>query len=236
VVRRQTVTSIFHEIEKVLKGDYTLKKRLILLLIALTIQLIYLPASSRTYGGIEPRLPIDVFPIWAIWVVPYVLCYPLWLAGAVWAIFTLKDRWYKAFVTAVIVTFSIGALTFIFFPTYVPEATLVGDDIFTSHLRSIHESWGRYAALPSGHIYITTLLALFLNRMYPRYGWVWLLSVLIVSLSTLFTGQHYILDVVTGYMAALAGYYAGLWWAGFYARDQLPHRRPVKRLPTSSTE
>lgn len=230
------MASFVHEIEKLVKGDYTLKKRIVLFLIALSIQLIYIPTSNQTSGGIEPKLPIDVFPIWPIWVVPYVLCYPLWVAGAVWAIRKLEDRWYKAFVTATIVTFSIGALTFLLFPTYVPAATPVGDDIFATHLRTIHETWGRYAALPSGHIYITTLLALFLNRMYPRYRWVWFLGVVIVSLSTLFTAQHYILDVVTGYLAALAGYYAGLWRAGFYVVDNPPRKQPSKRISTPSTD
>lgn len=230
------MSSFVHEVEKLLKGDYTLKKRIVLLLIALSIQLIYIPTSSQTSGGIEPRLPIDVFPIWPIWVVPYVLCYPLWIAGGVWAVLKLEDRWYKAFATAAIVTFSIGALTFLLFPTYVPEATLVGSDIFTSHLRSIHETWGRYAALPSGHIYITTLLALFLNRTYPRFRWAWFLVVAIVSLSTLFTAQHYILDVIAGYLATLAGYHAGLWHAGFYAADRSPRKQPSKRISTSSTD
>jgi membrane-associated phospholipid phosphatase len=99
-------------------------------------------------------------------------------------------------------------------------------------LRAIHEGWGRYAALPSGHVYITTLLALFYSRWYPRYKSLWILILVIVSLATLFTGQHYILDVLGGYLVALAGYYFGLWWTG--RQEPQKQKRPGKRLPSSS--
>jgi len=36
------------------------------------------------------------------------------------------------------------------------------------------------------------------------------------SISTLFTGQNYILDVLGGYVLALAGYCCGLCWAGLF--------------------
>ena len=125
-------------------------------------------------------------------------------------------------------TFAIGVSTFIFFPTYVQAAAPEGNDIFTSFLRYIHEDWGRYDAFPSGHVYITTLLALFFSRWYPRQKFIWIVTLVIVSLSTLFTGQHYLLDVAGGYVAALAGYYFGLWWAGFYAKQ------PGEGIPSSS--
>ena len=54
--------------------NLTVGKRLLLLLLACCIQMIYIPTSNALSGWIEPKLPIDVFPIWPIWVVPYVLC------------------------------------------------------------------------------------------------------------------------------------------------------------------
>jgi membrane-associated phospholipid phosphatase len=131
-------------------------------------------------------------------------------------------------------TFSIGVSTFIFFPTFVRPAAFEGNDIFAVFLRMIHESWGRYDAFPSGHVYITTLLTLFFSRWYPRYRLIWITLLAIVSLSTLFTGQHYILDVIGGYMVASVGYHFGLWWAGFYAVQKRPGKRSRKRMPSSS--
>ncbi|HSL42489.1 MAG TPA: phosphatase PAP2 family protein [Anaerolineales bacterium] len=195
--------------------------------------MVYLPASNQVSGGIEPRLSIDVFPIWPIWVLPYVLCYILWFAGIVWITYRTEDQDFRSFVAACMLTFLIGASTFVLFPTYVKAATLEGSDVFTLLLRTVHEDWGRYAALPSGHVYITTLLTLFYSRWYPRHKFLWILILVIVSLSTLFTGQHYILDVIGGLLAALAGYHFGLWWAGFYTTQKQTGKSSGKRIASS---
>jgi len=210
-----------------------LSKRFLFVLFACCIQMIYIPTSNRITGGIEPKLSIDVFPIHAIWVLPYVLCYILWVAGIAWVILKMEDRLFRAFITACLLTFSIGTATFIFFPTYIKPATFEGNDIFTFLLRFIHENWGRYDAFPSGHVYITTLMTLFFNRWFPRQKFLWILILVIVSLSTLFTGQHYILDVIGGYIIALAGYYFGLWWAGFQPAQKQIGKRSRKRIASS---
>ena len=101
-------------------------------------------------------------------------------------------------------------------------------------MRGIHESWGRYSALPSGHVYITTLLALLFTRWYPRLRTPWTLIVVTVSLSTLFTAQHYLLDVLGGYLVALAGYSFGLWWAGDNASQKWTGKRSGRRIHSSS--
>ena len=196
--------------------------------------MVYIPTSNRVSGGIEPRLPIDIFPVWPVWVLPYVLCYIFWVSSGAWIVMRTDDRRFRSFIAACMLTFGLGALTFILFPTYVPPADLQGNDLFTLLLRRFHEEVGRYAAFPSGHVYITTLLALFFCRWYPRFKLLWISILIIVSLSTLFTGQHYILDALGGYMVALAGYYFGLWWAGIRETQKGTNRRSGKRIPSSS--
>ena len=212
----------------------TLNKRLLLVFVVCCIQMIYIPASNRVSGGIEPKLPIDIFPVWPVWVLPYVLCYIFWVSSGAWIVMRTDDRRFRSFIAACILTFGLGALTFILFPTYVPPVDLQGNDLFTLLLRLFHEELGRYAAFPSGHVYITTLLALFFCRWYPRFKLLWISILMIVSLSTLFTGQHYILDALGGYMVALAGYYFGLWWAGIRETQKRTNRRSGKRIPSSS--
>jgi membrane-associated phospholipid phosphatase len=190
-------------------------KRLLWIALIWAIQLIYLPTSELLSGGIEPKLPIDIFPIWPVWVVPYVLCYPLWFAGFAWAALRMSDRMFRAFAVAFLVTCSVSIAIFFIFPTYVPPAAVNGSDIFASLLRFFHEGTGRYNALPSGHIYITALLAFFYSLWYRRYSSLWWFILVIVSLSTLFTAQHYILDIVGGLIVAALGYHVGLKWTGF---------------------
>jgi membrane-associated phospholipid phosphatase len=191
----------------------TFKKRIGLLLVVVAIQSIYIPTSLAVSGGIAPKLPIDVFPVYPIWVVPYYLCYPLWLFALLWALFKLDARVFRAAVAAAIIATSIGALTFTFFPTYVVLPTITGADVFSSMLRAIQIAGGTHAALPSAHNYITMLIASFAIHLYPRQRFLWIAVVVIVALSTLFTGQHYILDVVAGLTVGWAGYRFGLWWA-----------------------
>jgi membrane-associated phospholipid phosphatase len=193
----------------------TVGLRFLLILMVVGVQMIYGPTSNRLVGGMEPKLPIDIFPIWAVWVLPYVLCYPLWLYGIAWAMFKMEDRLFRSFIAAALSTCSVAMLIFIFFPTYVRAATFTNTDVFTAALRYVHENGGRYDAFPSGHVYITVLLALFYNRWYPRYKFYWILIPIVVAFSTLFTGQHFIVDVIGGLVVALLGYHVGLRWGGF---------------------
>lgn len=210
------------------KNTISTGKRFLWILLAWGIQLIYIPTSELLTGGIEPKLPIDVFPIWPVWVVPYVLCYPLWFAGFAWAIFKTDDRMFRSFIVAFIVTCSISVAIFFIYPTYVRSFEITGRDIFSSLLRFFHEGTGRYNALPSGHIYITALLAFFYSLWYPRFKLLWMFILVIVSFSTLFTAQHYILDILGGLIVAAIGYFVGLKWTGFYP---LP-TRPANSNPT----
>ena len=197
------------------KSSLPLVKRFLFIIVICCIQLIYLPTSERINGGIEPKLFLDIFPVWAVWVVPYVLCYPLWLASVLWAMFKMDDRMFRSFILAFIITCAISISIFISIPTYVPQAEITGSDMFSALLRYIHENWGRYNAFPSGHIYITSLLAFFYIRWYPHQKLLWIVILVIVSLSTLFTAQHYVVDILGGLFVAFVGYYQGLRWIGF---------------------
>ena len=226
------MTSSVRHIKKTNRdGTLSLNKRILFLVLVCCIQLIYIPTSMRTTGGIEPKLPIDIFQVWPAWVLPYVLCYPLWLVSSIWTILKMEDRLFRALVAACFLIFAVANSIFIFFPTYVKQATLQGNNIFISLLRLIHESWGRYSALPSGYVYITTLLVLFFSRWYPRPKFLWILILIVISLSTLFTRQHYILDVLGGYVLAIAGYCFGLWWAGLLPTQNRLAKRQLSLPP-----
>jgi membrane-associated phospholipid phosphatase len=229
------MTSRIQTIEKRTGSENTffIGKRLLWIALIWAIQLIYLPTSARLTGGIEPKLPIDIFPLWPVWVVPYVLCYPLWIAGFAWAAFKMSDRMFRAFTVACLFTVSISVAIFLTFPTYVPAARLYGSDIFTFILRFLHEGAGRYNALPSGHIYITALLVIFYSVWYPRYKYIWIVTLVIVSFSTLFTAQHYILDVLAGLLVAALGYYVGIKWTG-YSSTQSTQVKNSTTLPPAA--
>lgn len=206
-----------------------LKKRLLLILAIIVIQSNYAPATHLLQGGVEPKLPWDIFPLWAVWVVPYILCYPLWAFGVGWLALKTNESRFRAAAAGLFLACTLGVLTFFLFPTYVTDPEVTGSDIFSKTLLLVQSVDGDYAAFPSAHIYITVILALFYRDWYPRYKWLWLFIVVIVMLSTLFTKQHYILDVLGGTLTAWLGYRFGLWWNtmdGKFKQRRIFHARP----------
>lgn len=189
--------------------EIPLSKRLLPAGLVCLIQAVYFPTSQATSGGIAPRLPIDVFPVIPVWVVPYYLIYAVWAFGAYWALFQLDARSFRAWMAAALFTVTTGVLTYIFFPTYVVLPVIPGNDIFAVMLRAVQVAGGTHAALPSAHNYLTMLMSAFAMRLYPRQRLLWIAVVVTVALSTLFTGQHYILDVVTGLALGWIGYKIG---------------------------
>lgn len=203
-----------------------LKKRILLVAGAVLIQSIYTPTSLFLTGGIEPKLPIDVFPLWTVWVIPYVLCYPLWATALIWLIWKMDEPLFRKTIAGLVFACFLGVSIYILFPTYVIQPELHGSDILTNLLRSVQIAGGDHDALPSAHIYATVLLALFYNDWYPHFKWLWFSIIVIVSLSTLFTGQHYVADVLAGYLTGWLGHRFGLWWnsiAGRLKQNRISH-------------
>lgn len=198
--------------------DIPLLKRIGWMVLVIAIQFIYFPTSQATSGGIAPRLPIDVIPVYPVWVVPYYLCYPFWLGGIIWVLLKLDDRDFRAFLAAALFTVGIGNLTFLLFPTYVVLPEVQGSDIFSTLLRMVQVAGGTHAALPSAHNFLTMLFCATLAHLYPRTRWIWVAVVAVVAASTLLTGQHYILDVVAGLLLGWLGFKFGQWWLGKKSR------------------
>ncbi len=207
------MASSIYRIRKPTELQLTTFKRILAIAFIVGLQLLYVPTSEQTHGGVELKLPFDIFPIWPVWVLVYVSCFALWISGLVWASFKFDDSLFRAFIIAFIFAGTIAAAVFVFFPTYVKPAWIHGNDAFANLLRSIHQDWGRYDAFPSGHVYITTLIALFFSNSFPQTKKIWATVVILVVLSTLFTGQHYIADALGGLAVGFSGYHIGMWYA-----------------------
>jgi membrane-associated phospholipid phosphatase len=182
----------------------SLRNRFFLLCIPLVIQLFYFPLNRISIGGIAPFIPLDAYiPVRPAWVVPYFLTIPSWIIFFIWAGFKMDDQLFRAFIFSSITAILIGILTFTFFPTYVNRPVLVEKGIAWDWLRKLYQNDNIYNALPSGHAYITTIVAIFWWRWKPNQRWLWVGFWVVVLLSALFTHQHYILDLLAGILLAL---------------------------------
>ncbi len=202
--------------------SFSLFQRLKWSLVVVGIQGLYFPASHFSNGGIAPALPFEPLPVYPIWVIPYCFAYLFWVFAIYWWLFRLETRSFLAVLAGALLTVSLGVSVFFAFPTYVKPPVVTGHDLFSQLLRFVQVAGGSYAALPSAHNYMTMLIVAFAGRFYPRYRWLWWGILLAIALSTLFTGQHYALDVVFGLMLGWIGYRFGLYWV-----NRIPYARQV---------
>ena len=187
-------------------------KRLIWCAIVFGIQALYFPLNRLSQGGIEFKTVFDDhIPLWSIWVLPYGLVYGWWLVACIWALWRMDERLYEAFFIASAFVSVCAMTVFTLFPTYVVRPALPPGDWPTQILSFIYSRDHAYNAFPSGHVYVTTLIALFWSRWFPKWRWLWVLTVIVIALSTLFTHQHYLPDPVGGLALAWLGYQIGLW-------------------------
>jgi hypothetical protein len=183
-------------------------QRLIFLIIGIGGHTLYVITNRLLSGGVVPRLPVDdLIPLWAIWTVPYLLIPLWWVAVGVWAMIEMDDRRFKVLMIAYLSTLYISVAIFVTFPTYVirPEVLQVG--AFFDLVRSLYTADHLNNALPSLHMSLTTLIGLIWWDWKPQFRLVWLGIVLLTVPATLFTRQHYILDLVAGFVLA-----CGMYW------------------------
>jgi membrane-associated phospholipid phosphatase len=189
------------------------------LLTVVAVQSLYLPINRLLSGGIELKIPWDAYvPFWPIWVVPYLGAFAWWAVSVIWAAWKMDDRRYVAFIVATLVTMVAAYATYLLWPTYVTRPVPVGDSWAAGVVRWLYANDELYNAFPSGHVYSTLLIVFFWWDWQPRRRWLWALLGALVILSTLFTGQHHLLDPLGGALWAYGGYRVGWWvakrWAG----------------------
>lgn len=114
-------------------------------------------------------------------------------------------------ILAFIAIWLIAYVVFIAWPTIGPRPVRVAGDGFPEWtLRAIYSSDHRYNCLPSLHVAQCFLAAFACYRVNARVGWAAMAWAFLVGLSTVYTKQHYVLDVVTGILLAGIGYLVAL--------------------------
>ena len=96
---------------------------------------------------------------------------------------------------------------FVVYPTVAPRPEeVIGDGFGTWGLRFLYSADPPYNCFPSIHVGHSFVSALTCFRLHRRLGVVATICASLVALSTLYTKQHYVADVVAGIFLACAGY------------------------------
>jgi membrane-associated phospholipid phosphatase len=141
-------------------------------------------------------------PFWPGWVWVYLVPY---LVGPV-VVGLLSRETFAWYVRRGIPLVLTSLVIFAIVPTHTvrPDASHLGTGITADLYRNMISIDGPAGnAAPSLHVSLTGLLALALLKDFPRWRAVSIVGISVVWLSTLFTHQHHIVDVVTGAGMAL---------------------------------
>ncbi len=188
-----------------------MNKRWLWLILVLALQMLYFPINRLAHGGVMLQTALDAhIPLLPIFTVPYLLALPWWLGSLVWATVAMPKPLFRALICAALLVILSGTLVYILYPTYVTRSPVTAQGWSADLLRFIYQNDRTYNAFPSSHTYLTTLICLFWLRWKPGLHWLWVLILTLVLLSTLFTGQHTLPDVIGGLVLAVAGYALGL--------------------------
>lgn len=96
---------------------------------------------------------------------------------------------------------------FVVYPTAAPRPDKVsGEGFAVWGLRALYSSDPPYNCFPSLHVAHSFVSALACFRVHRRLGIIAMISATLVAFSTLFTKQHYVLDLVAGVFLALVAY------------------------------
>lgn len=184
----------------------SIKKRLLLFFLITICQAIYLPLNRWLENGTVLKIPLDdLIPIQPIWAVPYVLWMVSWYILWFFATLKMPEALFKQLVVSSLVVILSAMVFFYAFPTYVPRRPVDDSAFGAIFLKLVYSADDLYCAFPSGHIYLCTLSALYFSRWHPRTTLVWIGIVALVAVSTLLTGQHFLVDIPGGLFFAFAG-------------------------------
>jgi membrane-associated phospholipid phosphatase len=123
----------------------------------------------------------------------------------------MADRAYQALFISVITVSLISYSVYILYPTYVVRPPVEGDSWAAQLIAQLYANDRVNNAFPSGHTYNTVLVTLYWSRFYPKGRPLWVAIAIVILLSTLYTRQHNLPDLLGGILLAWLGYWFGLW-------------------------
>jgi membrane-associated phospholipid phosphatase len=169
-------------------------------LVSLVPLYIFIPELlvGRTFH--EPRLAFDsLLPVRPTWALVYGSLYLILLP-----IFVVREEeQIRRTVLAYLLIWVTAYLCFLVYPTRAPRpVTVAGEGFGAWGLRFLYSADPPYNCFPSLHVAHSFVSALTCHRLHRRLGQVTLLCAALVGVSTLYTKQHYVLDVLAGILLA----------------------------------
>lgn len=164
-------------------------------------------AKRVAFGTLHaPVLPWDrAVPLQPVWALIYGALYMFMIALPVFVV--REEEHIRRTFWAYLAVWITAYVCFFVYPTVAPRPpSVVGDGFAVWGLRFLYDADPPYNCFPSLHVAHSFVSALTCYRLHRRLGLAALLCASLVAVSTLFTKQHYIADVIAGILLAFGAY------------------------------
>ena len=161
----------------------------------------FLPPSIRHVPELALDRDLPLIPSWAV------VYGALYLFLILLPLFIVRDdRLIQRTVYAyLLIWITSYVFFFVVYPTTAPRPTnVIGEGFALWGLRALYSSDPPYNCFPSLHVAHSFVSALACGRVHRRIGMIAMILATLVAVSTVFTKQHYVLDVIAGGFLALA--------------------------------
>ncbi len=175
-------------------------------LVSLVPLYVFIPNMAVDRAPHVPELPLDrLIPLKPDWALVYGALYLFLILLPVLSV--RDDEHIRRTVWAYLVVWIAAYLCFLAYPTLAPRPDeVIGESFGAWGLRFLYSADPPYNCFPSLHVAHSFVSALTCSRLHRGVGAAAVISALLVAVSTLFTKQHYVLDVVAGMLLAYGAY------------------------------
>jgi membrane-associated phospholipid phosphatase len=164
----------------------------------------YLLIANRAQRGTvhAPAMALDrLLPVVPAWALVYGALYAFLIVLPVLVV--QREDLIRRTVWAYLMVWSVAYLIFLVYPTVAPRPdTFSGAGFAASGLRFLYDADPPYNCFPSIHVAHSFVSAFACQRVHRGLGLVALACASLVALSTLFTRQHYVADLIAGILLA----------------------------------
>jgi membrane-associated phospholipid phosphatase len=187
----------------------------------------YLVIANRAGAGAvhAPELWFDrLFPLTPTWALVYGALYAFLIVLPVFVV--QQEELIRRTVWAYLTVWTVSYICFLLYPTVAPRPNNVfGEGFAVWGLRFLYDADPPYNCFPSIHVAHSFLSALACSRVHRPLGIVATACASLVAISTLFTKQHYVADLIAGVLLAFAAYVV---FVRGYSRANVPE--PERRV------
>lgn len=172
-------------------------------LFAIFVICLYIPLNKRKSKYYFESFLDKKIPLIPFFILPYLL-YFIYIISSI--VFFFQTEHYVKFLQMIIVSSFINYFVWILFPNGSRRQEVKNKDFFSRLLIFIRKLDNDSNACPSMHISLTMITSFFYIMIFPSLSYLFIIITILITVSVLFTKQHYIVDVLGGIISSYLAY------------------------------